>query len=544
MARLAAIDLGSNAIRLRVVDVDPPRDTPEGPRFFAFREVTADRASVRLGHDVFTRGEIEPSVVAQACDALKRFRATMDAAKVDRYRAVATSAAREAKNGDLLVERAAREAGVHVEIIEGVEEARLVQLAVAERVSLGPRRAVLVDIGGGSTELTVLRDRRAEYARSLPVGTVRLVEAFLEGRGPVDDQHRTLMNEYVDRVCGDAIAEVVEVSAEGGVDLLVGTGGNIETLADLCPVPSAFPEGRAIHAPSMERLLGELCARTVDERVALWGLRPDRADTIVPAAAVLGWIARALRLDSIAAPGVGLKEGVLVDLARAHFFPGGFSGEAAAIADACMRLGRRYHFDEAHGQLVAALATRLFDDLAPRHRMGPRDRVLLTAAALLHDIGDFVRYEGHHKHSYYLIVHGDVMGLSREELDVVANVARYHRKSPPSLEHENFRALGRDARSKVKAMAAILRIADALDREHRGKVSGVSGRIDGQTLVLEVQGADEYALEEWTVQQKSGMLRDALGLDVRLVDARRGPPTSVRDPSRGPGSVREPPRGA
>lgn len=217
MARLAAIDLGSNAIRLRIVDVDAPQDTPEGPRFFAFREVSADRASVRLGHDVFTRGAIAPSVIAAACDALKRFRGVMDAAKVDRYRAVATSAAREAKNGDLLVERAAREAGIHVEVIEGIEEARLVQLAVAERVALGSRRAVLVDVGGGSTELTVLHDRQAEYSRSLPVGTVRLVEAFLEGRGKVDAEHRTLIDEYVERACAEAVASVLEVSAAGGI---------------------------------------------------------------------------------------------------------------------------------------------------------------------------------------------------------------------------------------------------------------------------------------------------------------------------------------
>src|SRR5262249_49850365 len=148
MARLAAIDIGSNAIRLRVVDVDPPQRGPEGPRFYAFRDVTAERASVRLGHDVFTRGMIEPSVMAGACEALTRFRAGMDSAKVDRYRAVATSAAREASNGELLVERAQREAGVVVEIIEGVEEARLVQLAVSERVRLDGRTTVLIDIGG------------------------------------------------------------------------------------------------------------------------------------------------------------------------------------------------------------------------------------------------------------------------------------------------------------------------------------------------------------------------------------------------------------
>src|SRR3954471_9247916 len=188
MARLAAIDIGSNALRLRIVEGDPPTMAPDGPRFTAIRDVFVDRAPVRLGRDVFTKGRIEPGVIGAACEALRRFRAAMDGAKVDRYRAVATSAAREAQNGDLFVERAEREAGVHVEVIEGIEEARLVQLAVSERLDLRGRSAILVDIGGGSTELTLLSTAAdapargsATLTRSLPIGTVRLVEAFLEG---------------------------------------------------------------------------------------------------------------------------------------------------------------------------------------------------------------------------------------------------------------------------------------------------------------------------------------------------------------------------
>ncbi|WP_433927605.1 HD domain-containing protein [Sorangium cellulosum] len=546
MARLAAIDIGSNAIRLRIVDVDPPAlgafgagwdpalaagstGAPDAPRFHPFRDVHADRASVRLGHDVFTKGRLESGVIGAACEALRRFRTAMDAAKVDRYRAVATSAAREAQNGDLFIERAAREAGVHIEVIEGVEEARLVQIAVRERVPLGGRTALLVDIGGGSTELTLLRGREAVFSRSLPVGTVRMVETFLEDRRPMDAGHRRLIEEYVDRVMVEATREIVELLGEGsGVDLLVGTGGNIETLADLCPVPTPSADGRAIDVAAMSRLLDELAPKTPEERAQIYGLRPDRADTIVPAATVLSRIARAFAQPLIVAPGVGLKEGVLVDLAHAHFLGPDFRGETAAVSDACTRLGRRYHFDEQHGALVARLAERLFDDLAPRHRLDQRDRILLRAAALLHDVGDFVRYEGHHKHSYYIIIHSDLMGLTPEERAIVANIARYHRKSPPSMDHDNFRALSRDARAKVKAMAAILRVADALDREHRAKVTEVSGRIDGDTLVLEVQGAEDRALEEWTVVAKAGMLRDAFGLEVRMVDAT---PRSIPPPA-------------
>ncbi|EYF08565.1 Ppx/GppA phosphatase family protein [Chondromyces apiculatus] len=539
MARLAAIDIGSNAIRLRIVDVDPPAVGEDGPRLSPFRDVAADRAPVRLGHDVFTKGRLEPSIIGAACEALTRFRATMDGAKVDRYRAVATSAAREASNGDLFVERAAREAGVHVEVIEGVEEARLVQLAVGERIPVGTRTALLIDIGGGSTELTLLRGKDSIFSRSFPVGTVRLIEAFLDERRPLDATCRHLMQEYIGRILADALREIRDLTG-GRPDLLIGTGGNIETLADLCPVPSAFPEGRAIEVSSMESLLAELSVRTPEERIQQYNLRPDRADTIVPAATILGRVARDFDHRAISAPGVGLKEGVLVDLALVHFVGHDFPAEMAAVHDACLRLGRRYHFDEAHGTLVARLAGRLFDDLAPRHRMGPRDRILLHAAALLHDVGDFVRYEGHHKHSYYIIVHSDLMGLTPEERAIVANVARYHRKTPPSPDHDNFRALSREARSQVKALASILRVADALDREHRAKVTGLSARIEADTVILDVQGAGDRSLEEWTVIAKAGMLRDALGLDVRLLGGSLGPNSGRRASSTPPASTATP----
>ena len=521
MARLGAIDIGSNAIRLRIVDVDPPDEArgTRGPRFRPFREVFADRVAVRLGHDVFTRGRIESSMIAQACEALRGFRTKMDEVGVDRYRAVATSACREAENADVFVERAEREAGMHVEIIEGVEEARLVHIAVRERMNLERRTALLVDIGGGSTELTILRDLEPVLAKSLPMGTVRLLEAFLDGADRIDAVREELLTEYIERVGGEAIKEIQASLPSGVPDVVVATGGNIETLADLAPLHQAFPESRGIDVRAMRALLREIQTMTLVERSQRYSLRPDRADTIVPAAKILDFVARSVGVADILAPGVGLKEGVLVDLATAHFIPRDFTSEAASVGEACLRLGRRYHFDEDHGRTVAGFATQLFDDLARVHGLEPRDRVLLFAAALLHDIGDFVRYEGHHKHSFYVIAHSDVMGLTPSEREVVANVARYHRKSPPSLEHENFRALHPKQRSKVKAMAAILRVADAFDREHRQVVSRISARVDGSVLWLTVEGDGERALEEWTVRAKSGLLRDTLGLEIRLSNA-------------------------
>ena len=354
--------------------------------------------------------------------------------------------------------------------------------------------------------------------------TVRLIEAFLEGGTRIDDVRRMLLDEYIDRVSRDAVEELQQV-ADGRIDVVVATGGNVETLADLAPLPQAFPESRGIEVAAMNQLCETLCDIPVEERIQRFSLRPDRADTIVPATKILSYVTRRLTAEIVLAPGVGLKEGVLVDLGTLHFVPRDFSAEAASVCDACVRLGRRYQFDEAHGRAVADFSMQLFDDLGRLHGLEQRDRVLLLAAALLHDVGDFVRYEGHHKHSYYIIAHSDLMGLTPSEREIVANVARYHRKSPPALDHENFRSLSREGRAKVKMMASILRLADALDREHRQVVTKLKARVEGGAIILDVEGNHARALEEWTVRAKSGMLREALGLDVRFAD----PLTPSRD---------------
>jgi exopolyphosphatase/guanosine-5'-triphosphate,3'-diphosphate pyrophosphatase len=232
---------------------------------------------------------------------------------------------------------------------------------------------------------------------------------------------------------------------------------------------------------------------------------------------------------------VGLKDGILEELVDKHFHVWDTVREAQSVIDACLRLGRRYAFDEAHGTRVARFAGTLFDDMQKVHAFGDRERLLLRAAAILHDIGDFVRYDGHHKHSYYLIQHSDIMGLSPDERAIVANIARYHRKSPPDPSHPNFRDLDKDARGKVRALAAILRIADALDREHRGKIDAVRAVVERTKgrLFLFLQGEGERELEEWTVRAKSELLRDVFDLDVVLAAS---PPPEPGHPSSSPPS--------
>jgi exopolyphosphatase / guanosine-5'-triphosphate,3'-diphosphate pyrophosphatase len=518
MPRFAAIDVGSNALRLRIVEASAPSHGTkdqlplllEREAAEPWRDVATVRAPVRLGAEVFLSGRLAPASIGQACDALRVFRGEMDKSKVSAYRAIATSAVREAKNGATLVERARREAGIELETIEGIEEARLIQLAVTRRVPIGEQRALLTDVGGGSTELTLLERGQTVFTMSLPLGTVRMLEAYLKGVKTVDRRRERLLEEAIDRALGEALPQV------GKVDVLVGTGGNVETLFELCPA-----KGRAIDVAAAKVLFKKLCAMSNGERRDAYQLRPDRADTILPAACIFLRLAKKLEQSTILAPGVGLAAGILEELVDKYFHVWDAAGEAERVLDACLRLGRHYHFDEAHAKQVARFASQLFDDLHGVHAFGERDRVLLRAAAVLHDIGDYIHYSGHHKHSYYLIQHADIMGITPEERAVVANIARYHRKGPPDTSHPNYRDLSKESRGKVRGLASILRLADALDREHKQKIESVRAAIDRSagTVTLFLRGADDRELEEWTVGSKATLWRDEYDLDVHIAKA-------------------------
>lgn len=526
MAKLAAIDLGSNALRLRIVEAHEPAATVDGrTEAIAFRDVHSLRVPVRLGNEVFLTGKLAMQGIGQACDALREFRRALDGAKVEAYRAVATSAVREASNGHILVERARREAGIELEVVEGIEEARLIQIAVSKRLPLQGKRAVLFDVGGGSTEFTLVEDGEAVLSVSLPIGSVRLLETYVldasgKANGVVDRKRARLLDEQITRT----LAELSRDFTRAPIDFLIGTGGNVETLAELCPTasgldgPPSSKATRAIDVASMRQLAQKMCTMSSEERRTQFKLRPDRADTIVPASRIFACVAERFAAARIVAPGVGLKEGVLLELAEKHFHLWDPESAARSVLGACLRLGDRYHFDEAHGRLVERFAATLFDATRSVHALGDRDRLLLRAAAVLHDIGDFVRYDGHHKHTYYLITHSDVMGLSAAEREIVANVARYHRKSAPDPSHGNFERLGKEERARVRVMAALLRIADALDREHLGKVESLHASIDAsrQKLCLTLGGNQERDLEEWSVREKAELLREVLALEVEL----------------------------
>ncbi|MEM7609249.1 MAG: HD domain-containing protein, partial [Myxococcota bacterium] len=261
----------------------------------------------------------------------------------------------------------------------------------------------------------------------------------------------------------------------------------------------------------------ELASISTAERVERYGLKPDRADVIVPALYVITAMATIAGLDRIACPGVGLKEGIVRELVDKHYRVWDYGRERDQLFAAALQLGRRYHFDERHATLVSAFACDLFDGTQALHGLAPEDRGLLRLAALLHDIGDFVHPSSHHKHTQYIIENSDFMGLPPEHRKLVALVARYHRRATPALRHAAYASLDSVDRDRVKSLASLLRIADALDRGHRSKVDDIRVSLSDRALTIEIEAAEDVSLETWTLERKAALFRDVFGLEVRAV---------------------------
>ncbi|PWB78778.1 MAG: exopolyphosphatase [Holophagae bacterium] len=498
--RVASVDVGSNAIRFLVADFANEAQ---------FITLVAERVPVRLGHGVYLSGRLDPAAMDAAATTLEGFRAQMAELGVEHYRAVATSAVRESKNGDEFIDRVRDATGIELEPISGSEETRLVHLAVANRLPLGRRRWLLVDLGGGSVEVSLVDRGGAIWSESHTMGSVRLLEVLTEA-GADPGRFRRLLQEYV------SVLRVPAAVGTGRIAGYIATGGNIETLAKLAGARTD-PEVSRLPVDSLRAVIERLAAMSYRQRVEDLGLREDRADVVLPAAAVYLRLAELCRAEEIIVPNVGVKEGVLLDLVdrltrtRDHA-----DRQARDVLAGAVTVGRKYLFDEAHARHVAELALTLFDQLRPLHNLGSADRKVLQAAALLQDIGQFVSYKGHHKHSFYLISNTELPNFSQREMQLVATVARYHRGADPTAVHHPFAELSEDEQQRGVRLIALLRVAHALDRDHLQRVRDLQVRIGKSWVTLHLEASGGLLLEGWSLKKKSQLFADVFSRKVRL----------------------------
>jgi len=472
---IAAIDAGSNAIRLVIARADSP---------WEITKLEAERYPVRLGHHAFTKHKLDEETIRKALKAFRHFRELMDAHDVQRYRAVATSATREARNRRTLLDRIQRKTGIRLEVIDGNEEARLVRTGVLAAIGdkLSPR--LIVDQGGGSMELNFMRQGTVEFSAALPIGTVRLMEMF-DIHGAMNTHQVETIQHYVTSM----LSSMVPQRPNLGGQIAVACGGNAETLAQI----ARGPQEHGIDTLNMRLLrdsMFDIVRRGVPERMKAYGVRKDRAEVMGIAAVIFVTLGRWLNLRQLLAPAVGVREGVLRELVVQHFAgaPAAENGLAATVLQAARTLARRFSCDMKHGEHVRKLAGTLFDQLAAVHKLLPDSRLLLEAAALLHDSGYLVNADGHHKHSEYLIRHNPIAGLTNVQRDMVAATARYHSNAEPEPHHKLFASLDRPRRQQVRAMAALLRICEALDREHTQCVTAVDVEMRGKQITFRLHG--------------------------------------------------------
>jgi exopolyphosphatase/guanosine-5'-triphosphate,3'-diphosphate pyrophosphatase len=502
--KVAAVDIGANSVHLVVSRLHGPgvRDT-----------LDRSREMIRLGQGTFRTGGIPEDQMRHAMALLRRFRTLSEEHGVEAVLAVATSAVRDAKNRDEFVRRAEKEARLAVRVLSGEEEARLIFLGVRDAVPPILRRIAVIDIGGGSVEVVIGNGNEVVRSYCLKLGSLRLaMERERAGRKG--------LRALEERVRSEILPAATAV-AEARVDAVIGTSGTILTLAELLGVRD---DGRPIRAPLLADLSKKLLRATNEENAELPAVGPKRADSIGPGSLVLRVFMEEAGINDLHPCEQALREGVVADYAVRNSKRLDLSRDEHL--DPCRRsvvvLARRLGSHDLHAQQTARLALRLFDGLASLHGLGRRDRELLEYAALLHDAGYWISAEGHHKHAYYLIRKAPLEGFTPEEGRIIALVARYHRGALPRGRHAGFSGLSRGGRDRVRRLAALLRIADGLDRSHAGLVRDVSLQVKDGKVVIDASASGNADLEIAAADRRANLFRRIFDLEIEIRAGRNG----------------------
>jgi exopolyphosphatase/guanosine-5'-triphosphate,3'-diphosphate pyrophosphatase len=507
----AAIDIGTNSFHMVVA-----RGLPDG----GFEVITTEKDMVRLGQGSGEMKQLADDAIDRGIASLSRMAGVAATHGAD-ITAVATSATREAENRQVFIDRALDETGIKIEVISGFEEARLIHLGVLQALPVYDKRLLLIDIGGGSTEFLVGQGSTVVAARSVKLGAIRLTERFFPD-GDTRPREVRRCSAYV----ASTLVAVAHDLAEGGHEVAVGSSGTITSIAAM--IAAARGEtindlnGFVFTADELSSLVSRLVESTPDERRKLDGLDSRRADIIVGGALLLEGAFHAFDIEAMTVSGYALREGVLFDRLAADS-----EQSARRLTDLrrsnALRLAHQLDPDAAHAETAAQLALSLFDQTVELHGLGTVARELLELAAVLHNVGLFVSHAAHHKHTYYVVRHSEQLtGFTERERELLALIARYHRKSHPKPRHPEFSALAPADQEMVRTLAGLLRIGIGLDRSHQALVTGVevAVRAKGRRLVITpiADPGVDIELEVFSAQERADLLADALGVEVTIAE--------------------------
>jgi len=507
--KFAAIDIGSNSIKLVVV---------EAAASDSFAVLTREKETVRLGHETLLKGHLERGAILSATDCIRRFRSIAEARGAEKIVATATAAVREANNSANFINAVEQKTGIKVEILSGIEEARLIGLAASHGCSVKGATSLNIDIGGGSTEISIFRDGLPLRLHSIRLGAVGLTERFFKSDPPGAKAVREMQFEI-----RAAVERPARELHDSRWDSVTGTSGTIlaigNTLRDwTSSVRTVQPVEAVINLRELAQFNASLAEMTIAERRNAARITPQRAEIIVAGGLILEGIMRALGIKSLTTCEWALREGVIID--RLRDWEAQSRPPMPDIADQKLRgvhaVGRRFGYEEVHSHQVARLAETIFDALAESVKLTRHQRLLLSAAALLHDVGYHIAHESHHKHSLYLIENSELTGFSERERAVIANIARYHKGSQPKSHHPNYAALSGADRMTVARLAGILRLADAMDRRHDNRVKDLLCRRNRNVVHIQALSALECENELTEAERRIGLFENAFDCKVRV----------------------------
>ena len=504
--RVAAIDIGSNSIRQIVADV-----SPEG----TIQVVDEMKAAPRLAAGLVSTGELADTSIHAALEAIERMAMLAKQLGASRIDAVATSAVREASNAAAFLAEITRATGLKVRVLDGDEEARLSFRSAVAHFDMGVGRTVVIDIGGGSLEMALSAEGVIEHLGSLPFGAIRLTEEYFS-KGITPKAVRKLRRDVADGLR----TQLPRRDWRGAQ--LIGSGGTFTNLAGIHLSRQGILTARSVHAAhipraDLEHILDMLCEMTAEERRSVPGLNPERADIIVAGVAVAAEVLRRIESREILVSRYGIREGLLLEAARVAPT---IADPGEARARSVSEFATRCHVEQPHSSHVQHLSLVLFDALGERLGCSKEDRAVLSDAALLHDSGYHISYERHHKHSYHLILHADLLGMSPSDQVLVANIARYHRGQEPRKRQRNFGMLEKSLRRRIRRLSALLRVADGFDRGHVSAVADLKVRWTQRALRITPVPANartSMRLEMWGANRKSGLLSKLAGIPVEIV---------------------------
>lgn len=502
---IAGIDLGSSSVRMCVAQAGP-----DG-RIDPLETLTVP---ICLGADTFRTGRLSRQSIRAACDALNGFRRVLEGYGVSEVRAVATSAVREASNSETFVDRVASSTGIEVEVLDGIEETRLAYGVLQQNLEYLPDFArsdsILMDLSAGSVRITVFHKGWIIFSESLRMGTLRLREMLSSAPR---SQFVALIEELVENIV-ENVKRRVPLEALRNF-LLISPDVARLGLGDAKEGGSA--KITRIEVDRFENLVHDVSALQSFELAERFNLHADEAEALPPALIAIHTFLTATMADHITLLGVNMQKSLLSAMATG----GGLTAAGEAefqeqIASCAVGIGRKYHFDEAHSLHVGDLALQVFDQVAPQHGLVNADRILLRVAAILHDIGSFISARAHHKHSMYLVANSECFGLTAEQMTLISQICRYHRRAMPRSSHIEYMRLTPNNRMRVSKLAAILRLADSLDSNHTGSVHSLACRFEGDRLWLLARSNEDIALDQMALLNKRDLFEEMFGYRVEL----------------------------